>query len=327
MERYALYAWNSGGGADVVGMRPDTRDEAYRVLDPRFRRMLKAIVLPQLPPKVRQTQTAEMSPQQKRAYDELDARLWTRLPDGQLLIAQNQLVGKTRLMQFAAGTVKVDKPDPDDVASWKVTIGNPSPKLDLLEEVLDELGNDHPFLVSVVHRDVARLAAERLAKRGIRHALIMGGEVTPEQAVQYTEDQKAGNLHALVFTVSMGGEGLDMSGADTLIRVQRSWSLIQNLQVEDRCHRIGSERYDSINVIDLVTADTIEEKQVAKLLDKLEQLDEITRDRAVLAAKLAETPHWSEDYGQLVAKMIALTQRQQDLLQHDELDIWPKEAA
>ena len=30
------------GGLDIVGLRPDTRDEFFRIFDPRFRRVLKS---------------------------------------------------------------------------------------------------------------------------------------------------------------------------------------------------------------------------------------------------------------------------------------------
>lgn len=288
-ERYCLMSWNAFGGMDIVGVRPDTRDEYFKILDPKFRRMLKAIVLPQLPPKIRDVRYADMSSQQAKAYAELATGLKTRLADGQLLIATNQLVAKTRLMQFAAASVTVDKVDPDDVSSWRVTLREPSPKLDVLEEVLEESGvtspdyRGAPVLIAAEHLDMIELISARLTKLSVRHALITG-EVAPIDRERALDDLNAGRIRALVFTGKAGGVGLDMSAADTLINVQRSWSLVDERQKEDRPHRVGAERHASIRIIDIITRDTVEEDQVTRLHEKMLRLEEITRDRATLVA-------------------------------------------
>lgn len=286
-DRFCLMSWNAFGGMDIVGIRPDTREEFFKILDPRFRRMLKAIVLPQLPPKVREVRYADMSSAQAKAYTELATGLKTRLADGQLLIATNQLVVKTRLMQFAAASVTVDKVDPDDVTSWHVSLREPSPKLDVLDEVLEESGvtspgfEGAPVLIAAEHLDMIKLISQRLDKLGVRHALITG-EVAPIDRQRALEDLNARRIRALVFTGKAGGVGLDMSAADTLINVQRSWSLVDERQKEDRPHRVGAEIHDSIRIIDIITRDTVEEDQITRLHEKLQRLEEITRDRAAL---------------------------------------------
>lgn len=286
-DRFCLMSWNAFGGMDVVGIRPDTREELFKIVDPRFRRMLKALVLPQLPPKIRDVRYVELAPAQAKAYRELATTLKTRLADGQLLLATNHLVVKTRLMQFAAASVTVDKVDPDDVASWQVTLRDPSPKLDVLEEVLDELGvlapnfTGAPVLIAAEYLGLIKLIEARLDRLGLRYATITG-EVAPIDRQRALEHLNAGRIRALVFTGKAGGVGLNMSAADTLINVQRSWSLVDERQKEDRNHRVGSEIHDSVRIVDIVTKDTVEEDQVTRLHEKLQRLDEITRDRAAL---------------------------------------------
>jgi SNF2 family DNA or RNA helicase len=318
MDRFALQAWNAFGGMDVIGIRPDTREELNRILDPRFRRMIKEVVLPELPPIVRQTRYTTLTPAQRRTYNELDEQLFTQLPNGELLVAQNRLVSRTRLMQFAAGAVHVEKPDPDDVSSWVVSITDPSSKVDELEDVLEELGRK-PFVVVCEHRDVVSMAAERLGRLGISHQLIVGG-VKPQVSEQACDDLNNGRLRAIVFTSRAGGVGLDMSGVDTVIRLQRSWSLNANIQAEGRAHRIGSEKHSSVTVIDVVTRDTIEERQIEKLIVKMEQLDEITRDRQQVQVQLAQTPFTSAEFTQLVARLDALNHKRDRLLAVDDIE-------
>lgn len=287
VDRFCLISWNAFGGTDVVGIRPDTRDELFKLLDPRFRRVLKAVVLPQLPPKVRETRYVELSPAQRKTYRELESSLVAYTEDGELLIAKTNLSAQTRLTQLAAASVSIDKVDPDDVASWRWTLREPSPKLDGMEEVLEELGvltvgyDGPPVLIAAEHRQLIDLAAARLTKLNVRHALITGAvsELDRERAL---DDLRARRIHVLLFTNQAGGVGLDMSAANTIINIQRSWSLVAERQKEDRPHRPGAEIHNRILIIDVVTRDTVEERVIERLNEKLARLDELTRDRAAL---------------------------------------------
>lgn len=289
VDRYCLAAWNAFGKLDIIGINPDTRDELFRLLDPRFRRMLKAVVLPQLPPKVRQTRYVEMGTNQAKMYKELKERLITRTPDGDLFIAPSHLEASLRLMQVASSSVKMSKRDPDDITQWDVLLAEPSSKLDAFEEVLEEKGilsqsyDGPPVIVAAEFKQLINLATKRLDKLGVRYGLITG-DISPLERERALDELRKRQIKVLLFTNAAGGVGLDMTAADTLINLQRSWSLVAEVQKESRNHRIGSEIHDSINIIDIVMKDTLEEDQITKLYDKFNRLDEITRDRAALLA-------------------------------------------
>jgi SNF2 family DNA or RNA helicase len=282
IDRYCLQSWNAHGGIEVVGTRPDTRQELFAFFDPRFRRTLKAQVLKNLPPKVRETRWVDMEAGQARMYRELHDQLYTRTPEGELFVAPDRLSATIRLVQLASSSVAVEKPDPDDVTSWVITLRNPSSKLDALEEVLEELG-DARCVIAAEHRQLIELASARLAKLGISHLLITG-EVAPHDREVALAALNEGRIRCLLFTVKAGGVGLDMSSVDTLINLQRSWSVADSKQTEDRVHRIGSERHQVVRIIDIITRNTVEETQVERLYEKLARLDEITRDREKLRA-------------------------------------------
>lgn len=293
MNRYCLSESNPFGGVDVVGIRPDTREELFRIVDPHFRRMIKAIVLPQLPPRVRTQRRVSLTPTMRRIYAQLAETMQTQI-DGGLLVAPNHLVKNVRLMQFACASVDVDRVDPNDVSTWIVTLREPSPKLDELELVLSDLGLLHrghsraPVLIAAQFKQLLRMAARRLEKIGVTHAII-DGDVSQHDRDRAMQALREGRIRALLFTGQAGGIGLDMSAADVLINLQRSWSVIDEKQKEDRNHRIGSEIHESVHVIDIVTEGTVEERQIDRLAEKLLRLDEITRDRIALLAAGADT--------------------------------------
>jgi SNF2 family DNA or RNA helicase len=140
-----------------------------------------------------------------------------------------------------------------------------------------------PMVIAAEHRQLIDLAAARMTDAGIPFARVTGGVSADERdaAVQAFQD---GKIDYILFTYKAGGVGLNLTRADTMVRLQRSWSAIDNNQGVDRIHRIGSEVHDKVTIIDLVAAGTIEETQLERLYDKAERLEEIVRDRAKLLA-------------------------------------------
>lgn len=281
LDRYALLQFNAFGGMDIVGLNPARKDEFYSLIDPMFRRMIKAEVLPQLPDKVYIRHDVEMSAKQAKAYDEIAEQLVTVLEDGTVLVADGNLAGATRLLQFASAYCEVDRGEtPEDPASWKVKLTDPSPKVDALMEVIaDNPGK--PLAIAAEHRQLIELAAKRLTEAGIPFAQITGG-VSADERDAAVQAFQSGSLDYVLFTYKAGGVGLNLTRADTMVRLQRGWSLVELKQGEDRIHRIGSEVHDSVTIIDLVTAGTIEETQIERLIRKSERLEEIVRDRVKL---------------------------------------------
>lgn len=281
IDRYALVEFNAFGGMSIVGLNPATRDEFLSLLDARFRRMLKALVLDQLPSKTRVVRHVEMSPKQAKAYREVADEYVLTTESGDKLVMNGNLPAATRLLQLASAMCDVDKGEtPEDIGSWKVTLTDPSSKIDeLMNIIADE--PDKPLAIAAEHKQLIDLAARRLTAAGIEYGVITGG-VSGEQRDATIEAFQSGKLKYILFTYKAGGVGLNMTAADTLVRLQRSWSLVDNMQGEDRVHRIGSEVHEAITIIDIITADTIEETQVEKLYEKMRRLEEIVRDREQL---------------------------------------------
>ncbi|VDP78612.1 unnamed protein product [Schistosoma mattheei] len=62
----------------------------------------------------------------------------------------------------------------------------------------------------------------------------------------------------MLLTTAVGGLGLNLTGADTVIFVEHDWNPSKDLQAMDRAHRIGQRR--TVNVYRLITEDSIEEQ-------------------------------------------------------------------
>ena len=269
LDRYAQLSWNSFGGLDIVGIRQDNAEEFFAFFDARYRRVTKAQAAPWLPEKYRSVRYAPLPAKMRKAYDELDEQLVTRFDDGTIAFAPNTLAQTTRLLQVASAYGTTD-------ADGKYHMVEPSPKLDVLMEILEET-EGRQVVACALSKQLINLAAARLEKAHVPFGLITGDVHEMDRRVALDRFQ-AGQLRVLLFTIGAGGVGLTMTAADTIVFLQRSWSLIQNLQAEDRVHRLGSEIHEAIHVIDVVCPDTVEEWQIAAVHRKLLRLEEIRRD-------------------------------------------------
>jgi superfamily II DNA or RNA helicase len=286
VDRYCLTRDMPIGPPQIIGLNPATRDELYGILDPHFRRMLKSVTSPQLPPITREIREVELSAKAMKIYRDVESGLFGDLGDGNLIITHSNLTKADRCQQLAAATVEVDKSaSADDISQWGIRMKDPSPKVDALMEILEDgrylEGPGPGIVVACVHKDLVRLVSNRLTDLKVRHGLVTGDQSTAERDVALARFQD-GEDRILIFTVKAGSVGLDMTAADTLVNLQRPWSMIEAVQTEGRVHRIGSEIHSNIRIIDVLTVGTIEEKQVTVLGEKLARLEEINRDTAAV---------------------------------------------
>lgn len=283
IERYALQSWNMFGGMEICGLKSETRDELFSILDPRFIRRTKAAVLPQLPPKIPVTRTVELSPKQRKAYDQIRKEMLAELESG-ILVATNPLTKLTRLLQFASAY--------GELVDDQLVLTDPSCKVDALEEIVFELG-DQPALVFAESRQLIELAYKRLI-RAKPHGLgmnvsIITGKVDPVQRVQEAEMFSSRRSRVMLMTLGAGAEGLSFPGVSTAIFLQRSFSAVKNVQAEDRIVGIGrGEEGVSPLIIDVVAADTVEERVHQIRAEKAERLEEVARDKETLKTWLAK---------------------------------------
>ena len=251
--------------ADPIERHKDDerRQSLARLVRPFILRRTKNTVLKELPPRTEVTLQAELSPPERKLYEDTRLAALAELSGagedsqqaGQKRI--RTLAWLTRLRQLACHPRLVD-------ASWEKS----SAKLDLLMSLVAELREgEHRALVFsqfVKHLSVIR---EQLDGLGVAYQYLDGS--TPAKERQRRVDAfQAGEGELFLISLKAGGTGLNLTGADYVIHLDPWWNPAVEDQATDRAHRIGQER--PVTVYRLVAEATIEEQILALHADKRE---------------------------------------------------------
>lgn len=97
-----------------------------------------------------------------------------------------------------------------------------------------------------------------LAAPGAGHARIDGSTTAADRVATANKFNSDLSLSLLMLTTAVGGLGLSLTGADTVIFIDHDWNPNRDLQAMDRAHRLGQSR--AVNVYRLIAKDTLEER-------------------------------------------------------------------
>ena len=277
---------NAFGGMMVLGVKPHMNEEFYAAINPRMRRMLKARVLPWLPPVLRERRDVEMSTKQKKAYQQMRDLMIAELEGGEAVVAPSPLTQTTRLLQFASSYAEILTDE--ETGEIRTRLAEPSCKVDALMNDINsgDFGEDS-VAVCAVSRQLIELLSAEMTKAKIPHGLITGAQNEDERQ-KAVDDFQSGRIKWILFTAQAGGVGITLTAARRLVMLQRPWSLVDYKQALDRVHRIGSEIHDSIVIMDYVTDGTIEERVIQVLDSKADNFEQIVRDKTQLLNMLRD---------------------------------------
>lgn len=286
IDRMVSTMLNAFGGMMVLGLKPEMEAEFHATVDPHMRRMLKANVLPWLPPVINERRDVEMSTKQKKAYEQMRDHMIAELEGSGPVVAPSVLTQTTRLHQFASSYAEMVLDE--ETGEQRAVLSDPSCKIDALMDDIDngDFGDDS-VAVCAVSRQLLELLSARLEKAKIPHGMITGAQNEDERQ-KAIDDFQSGRIKWILFTDKAGGVGVTLTAARQLVMLQRPWSLVDHKQALDRVHRIGSEIHDSVLIIDYVTEGTIEERVIQVLETKAENFEQIVNDKSRLLQLLKD---------------------------------------
>lgn len=254
-------------------------------------RRLKEEVLDDLPPKILQNYYCDLSDLQKKLFEDFTKREGKTIAEK---AAAGDKEGKTHIFQALqymrklcnspALVMKEGHKQYEDtqrfLASQGTSLRDPvhAPKLTALRDLLVDCGigvepsadevttetsyvSPHRALVFCQMKEMLDMVQNDVLKKMLPSVqyLRMDGSVDASRRQDIVNKFNSDpSYDVLLLTTSVGGLGLNLTGADTVIFVEHDWNPQKDLQAMDRAHRIGQKKV--VNVYRLITRGTLEEK-------------------------------------------------------------------
>lgn len=273
-EKHAFYSFKKHycvmggfGGYEIVGYK--NLDELQEQLDDIMLRRKKEEVL-NLPEKTYIEEYVEMSPAQKKIYNEVTNEIKDNID--QISIAPNPLAELIRMRQATGFT---------GILSSTV---QESAKLDRMEELVEEAKeNGKKVVIFSNWTQMTDVIYTRLTTKGFRIAQITG-ETPDAQRQSIVENFQTGRYDAIIGTSGAMGTGLTLTAGTVEIFLDEPWNMALKEQCVDRCHRIGQK--DNLTIYTLMCKDTIDEK-VHMLVENKGKMADMLVDGQLIKNKAA----------------------------------------
>jgi len=251
----------------VMGYR--RLDELSEKLDVFSNRVLKMDCL-DLPPKVYIRRDVELTPEQEKLYRQMKKLALAKLDNGELATTASVLTQIMRLQQICCGHLM-----PDDGAMQLIKNNRLTELLNLVEEVQGKA-----IIWATYTHDILQISKELSERFGPESVATYYGDTEQDARQEIVNDfQDVENpLRFFVGQPRTGGYGITLTAANTVIYYSNSYDLEIRLQSEDRAHRIGQTQH--VLYVDLVSPDTVDEKIIKALKDKIDIAQEVLGESA-----------------------------------------------
>jgi len=261
-EDYAARYTNEGTKAEANPGLAHLR----KAIAPFTLRRLKTDVLEELPEKIEDVRTCQLSEAQTALYREAistkGATLIAQLESSQRKLPYIHIFALLNLLKRICDHPALALNKIDDYQNFE------SGKWELFQELLFEtLDSGQKIVVFTQYLGMIAMMERLLTDLGIRFVTLTGASQNRGEIVrQFNEDQ---GCRVFLGSLKAGGTGIDLVGGSTVLHYDRWWNAAREDQATDRVHRIGQKR--AVQVFKLVTEGTLEEK-IAAIIERKRRL-------------------------------------------------------
>ena len=216
-----------------------------------------------LPPKNFIKRHITLTPDQKKVYMQMKQQAISIL-NGKVSSTMTVLTQLMRLHQITCGHFTADDGSVQNVNSNRIT-----ELMNILEET-----EGKAIIWANYQRDITQIV-ENIEKKYGPGSVVDYYGLTPQDKRQdnIRKFQNGDECRFLVGTPQTGGYGITLTKANTVIYYSNGYDLEKRLQSEDRAHRIGQKK--NVTYIDIICEDTVDEKIVKALRDKINIASEV----------------------------------------------------
>jgi SNF2 family DNA or RNA helicase len=222
-----------------------------------------------LPDKVFLRREVELTPEQKRAYEQMRLMALATFDQG-LTSTVNALTQIMRLQQIVCGHVTLDSGE---------VVSLPNNRMNELLAAIEESSGKIIIWAHFRH-DIDAIKVALQKEYGMNSVATYYGDTPADERPEIVakfQDPKS-ELRFFVGQPRTGGYGLTLTEAHTMIYYSNGYDLEVRLQSEARIDRFG--QVNKMTYIDLVSPKTVDDKIVTALLQKMDVANEVMGEKA-----------------------------------------------
>ncbi|WP_297423880.1 SNF2 helicase associated domain-containing protein [Clostridium sp.] len=249
---------------------PEILEELNRLVKPFILRRYKKNVIKELPDKIEKRLLVPLSDEQKVVYETyanyVKDLIQKKVEDFEFTKSKIEILSYiTKLRQICLDpSVTMD--------NYLGTSGKIDALIELLEQSIEE---GHKILVFSQFTSVLKNIGKILKEKQFEFSYL-DGSVSSINRIKMVDEFNNGEKNVFLVSLKAGGTGLNLTSADIVIHFDPWWNPAVEDQATDRAHRIGQKNV--VEVIKLISSDTIEEKIVELQDSKRELINKILSD-------------------------------------------------
>lgn len=189
-----------------------------------------------------------------------------------------------------------------------------SGKFELLDRILPKFkASGHKVLIFFQMTSVMNIFEDFLRLRDMKYLRLDGGtKAEDRQDMLKSFNKPESDIFCFLLSTRAGGLGLNLQSADTVIIFDTDWNPHQDLQAQDRAHRIGQK--NEVRILRLITNDSVEEVILERAHQKLDI------DGKVIQAGKFDNKSTAEEQEEFLKRLLDAEQGDRDNDENDSLD-------
>ncbi len=303
----------------------DLNEEEQLLIIKRLHKVLRPFLLRRLKKDVEKDLPEKQERVIKCVFSALQAKLYKQMMTDQRIIVGDGKGGKVGIRGLSNMLMQMRKlcnhpyafPEVEDQInpsrSIDDSIWRTAGKFELLDRILPKFqASGHRVLMFFQMTNIMNIMEDYMRLRGMQY-LRLDGTTKADDRSELLKHFNAPNSPYFCFLLSTraGGLGLNLQTADTVIIFDSDWNPHQDLQAQDRAHRIGQK--NEVRILRLISANSIEEKILERAQYKLDM------DGKVIQAGKFDNKSTNEEREQLLRTLMEVAEATGDLGQ-EEMD-------
>lgn len=290
----------------------------HKVLRPFLLRRLKKDVEKDLPDKQERVVKCRFSALQTKLYMQLMTHNKLAVTDGKggktsmrglsnMLMQLRKLCNHPYVFEPVEDQMNPSRGTNDSI--WR-TAG----KFELLDRVLPKFqATGHRVLMFFQMTQIMNIMEDFLRLRGIQYLRLDGATKAEDRSELLRVFNEPGSPYfCFLLSTRAGGLGLNLQTADTVIIYDSDWNPHQDLQAQDRAHRIGQK--NEVRILRLISSNSVEEKILERAQFKLDM------DGKVIQAGKFDNKSTNEERDAFLKTLLESAEAAEQVGEQEEMD-------